>query len=71
MQSLIWLIQPLMSSPSKASTAITQLAIDPTLNETSGKYFINRTEAKSSKQSYDLSLSNDLWVASEKLINYY
>lgn len=60
--------KPFMRSPERGADTAVWLATDPGLAATSGKYFIDRREARSSPISYDHDVARRLWVASERLV---
>ena len=51
----------------ESGTALAHLAISSTHANTTGKYFSLEKEIPSSKDSYDTSKQNDLWITSVKL----
>lgn len=55
--------------PKKGAEASIRLATAPELTGISGKYFKGKSEASSSKQSYDANLAKRLWDVSTALVN--
>jgi NAD(P)-dependent dehydrogenase (short-subunit alcohol dehydrogenase family) len=51
----------------ESGDALARLLIDPTLADTTGKYFEGRREIRSSNESYDEGRAEELWQASEAL----
>jgi retinol dehydrogenase-14 len=60
---------PLMKTPEKGAETIIYLASSPEVEGVSGKYFINKKEARSSKASYDEAMTRRLWEVSAELTN--
>jgi NAD(P)-dependent dehydrogenase (short-subunit alcohol dehydrogenase family) len=56
-----------MRSPEKGADTAIWLASDPSLEGTTGKYFSDRKEKKSSGISYDLGLAKQLWEVSLRM----
>ncbi len=54
------LLTPLMKSPKKGAVTSVYLASSPNVAGVSGKYFVNKKQAKSSKESYDGELARRL-----------
>ncbi len=68
MLRLFWkILKPLMSSPEKGAQTSIYLASSPEVDGVSGKYFVKKKEKKSSKESYDESISQRLWQVSAEL----
>lgn len=66
-RSLIWCARPFMTKPIQAAQPIIRLALDPQYEGVTGKYFICKSEGRSSKRSYDPILAQRLWHVSEQL----
>lgn len=62
-----FLIQPLQMTPEKGAETSIYLASSPEVEGVSGKYFVSKKETKSSKESYDESISKRLWEVSAEL----
>lgn len=60
MRLLYKLFKPFLKSPEKDAETSIYLATSPEVEGTTGKYFVNKKEAKSSKESYDESVSKRL-----------
>ncbi len=69
MATRLW--RPFMKSPEKGAETSIYLASSPEVEGITGKYFINKKEAKPSKESYDETLSKQLWEVSVKLTKIY
>jgi len=54
-------------SPEKGAKTSIFLASSPLVEGVSGKYFVNKKEKKSAKQSYDESVARRLWDVSAQL----
>jgi NAD(P)-dependent dehydrogenase (short-subunit alcohol dehydrogenase family) len=54
--------------PKKGAETSIHLATDPRLDGVSGKYFKDKIEANTSKQSYDAQLAKRLWQVSEAMV---
>ncbi len=68
MLRLFWkILKPLMSSPEEGAQTSIYLASSPEVDGVSGKYFVKKKEKKSSKESYDESISQRLWQVSAGL----
>lgn len=61
------LITPFMSSVDRGAQTTLYLATAPELEGVSGKYFANRQERRSSRNSYDEATGRRLWQVSQKL----
>jgi len=57
-----------MKSPRVGGEAAFALAADPAHEETNGRYFDVRVDAKAGDDAYDASLARDLWETSERLV---
>ncbi len=55
------------TDPATGAQTLLYLASSPDVEEVNGKYFANMKESKSSKQSYDQALQQQLWRVSERL----
>jgi len=64
---LVKIGKPILITPERAARAIIYLASSPDVEAITGKYFIGRKPAESSKISYDESIQKRLWEISEKL----
>lgn len=54
-------------SPKQAGAALARLVLDPHLARTTGKHFAGKRETRSSADSYDTQLAEDLWNTSLEL----
>jgi NAD(P)-dependent dehydrogenase (short-subunit alcohol dehydrogenase family) len=54
-------------SPKEGAKTMLHLASSPLVDGVSGKYFVQSKEARSSRESYDLTVAARLWDASERL----
>ncbi len=54
-------------SPEEGAKTMLHLASSPVVEGVSGKYFVQSKEARSSRESYDLTIAAHLWEASERL----
>jgi retinol dehydrogenase 14 len=76
MPKSLWLLantlfRPFFVSPERGAETILYLASSPEVEHTSGKYFVNKRPAKSSRASYDIELTKKLWTTSEWLTGLY
>lgn len=71
MRFLYKLFKPFLKSPEKGAETSIYLASSPEVEGITGKYFVNKKEAKSSKESYDETLSKQLWEVSAKLVQMH
>ena len=62
-------LTPLMKSPEKGAETSIYLASSPEMEGLSGRYFVNKDEARSSDVSYDERLARRLWEVSADLTN--
>ena len=62
--NLLW---PFMINSGKGAETTVYLASSPEVERVSGKYFVKRKEAESSRISYDETIAKRLWKVSEKL----
>ena len=53
----------------KAADTFSWAAIEPSLQNVTGKYFINRKPIMSSFASRDVEFQDELWRMTEKLVN--
>jgi NAD(P)-dependent dehydrogenase (short-subunit alcohol dehydrogenase family) len=61
------LARPFMKSPARGADTVTYLACSPEVEGVSGKYFVNRREARSNAESYEPAVATRLWKVSEEL----
>jgi NAD(P)-dependent dehydrogenase (short-subunit alcohol dehydrogenase family) len=59
--------RPFMKAPARGAETSIYLASAPEVQDVSGKYFVNRHEARSSHESYDPAVAARLWAVSEEL----
>jgi len=59
--------RPFMKSSARGAETSIYLASAPDVQGVSGKYFVNRREARSSAESYDPAVAARLWKVSEEL----
>ncbi len=59
--------RPFLKSSARGADTVTYLASSPEVEGVSGKYFVNRREARSSDESYDREVAARLWKVSEEL----
>jgi len=59
--------RPFMKTPARGAETSIYLASAPEVQGVSGKYFVNRREARSSHESYDPAIAARLWTVSEEL----
>jgi retinol dehydrogenase 14 len=59
--------RPFMKSPARGAVTSIYLASSAAVQGVSGKYFVNRREARSSDESYDPEVAARLWKVSEEL----
>lgn len=64
---LISLMKPLMATPEKGARTSVYVASSPDVEGISGKYFANRRQRRSSKESYDETTARRLWQISAEL----
>jgi NAD(P)-dependent dehydrogenase (short-subunit alcohol dehydrogenase family) len=60
----------LSKSPEKGAETSLYLATSPEIEGITGKYFVNKKEEKSSKQSHDIEIAQKLWDISVKLTKF-
>jgi NAD(P)-dependent dehydrogenase (short-subunit alcohol dehydrogenase family) len=66
--SAVWkMISPFMLSPEKGARTCVHLASSPEVEGVTGKYFVKETAVRSSKESYDETVSKRLWEISMQL----
>jgi len=59
--------RPFMKAPARGAETSIYLASAPEVQDVSGKYFVNRREARSSNESYDPAVAARLWAVSEEM----
>src|SRR5262249_45875222 len=59
--------RPFMKSPARGADTVIYLASSPEVEGVSGKYFVNRRQARSNKESYDPAVAARLWKVSGEL----
>jgi retinol dehydrogenase-14 len=64
-------LRPFFISPERGAETILYLAASPEVENTSGKYFVNKRTVNSSRASYDAELAKKLWTMSEWLSGLY
>jgi retinol dehydrogenase-14 len=64
---LTWIGRPFLRTPEKGAETIVWLASSPEVEGVSGKYFFDRKERRSSRESYDPNVANRLWEISERM----
>lgn len=64
----IWRYAPFLRSPKKGAETSIFLATSEEMKRVTGKYFVDKKEVVSSKESYDLNLMEKLWDLSYELI---
>jgi retinol dehydrogenase 14 len=62
-------LTPLMKSPERGAETSVYLASSPEVEALSGRYFVKKAEARSSRVSYDERLARRLWEVSAELTN--
>jgi len=65
--ALTKLLKPFFRTPEQGAATTIYLASSPAVEGVSGKYFVNRREARSSAATYDTELARRLWAASARL----
>jgi len=63
------LFAPFLLTPEKGARTSIYLATSPEVEGISGKYFVKKKEAKSSRESYDENVSKRLWDVSARLVH--
>jgi len=66
---LVRLAQCFARSPEKGAETSIYLASSPEVEGISGKYFFNKKERRSNRESYDKEIARRLWDVSEDLVN--
>lgn len=61
------LFLPFMLPPEKSAERLLYLAASPAVEGVSGKYFADKQEMRSPRQTYDTSVASKLWEISAKL----
>jgi NAD(P)-dependent dehydrogenase (short-subunit alcohol dehydrogenase family) len=61
------IIRPFMIGPERGAETVVYLASSPEVEGVSGKYFVKKRIAESSKASYDEAMARRLWQVSEEL----
>jgi NAD(P)-dependent dehydrogenase (short-subunit alcohol dehydrogenase family) len=64
---IVRVFAPFMLSPEQGARTVVWLASSPEVEYSTGKYFANRSELRSSSESYDLEVAKHLWEVSRKL----
>lgn len=64
------LLRPFMKTPEQGARTSIYVASSPDLEEVSGKYFADSKQKRSSKLSYDESISRQLWKISEEMTKH-
>ena len=59
--------RPFMKSPARGAVTSIYLASSPEVEGVSGTYFVNRRQARSSREAYDPEVAARLWKVSEEL----
>ena len=59
--------RPFMKSSARGADTVIYLASSPAVEGVSGRYFVNRREARSSEESYNPGVAARLWKVSEEL----
>jgi NAD(P)-dependent dehydrogenase (short-subunit alcohol dehydrogenase family) len=65
---LVKLLQPLMITVEQGAQNTLYLATSPQVEGMTGKYFVEKQEKKSTRNSYDQALAHHLWKVSEQLV---
>jgi NAD(P)-dependent dehydrogenase (short-subunit alcohol dehydrogenase family) len=65
--TLIRLGLPFLRTPEKGADTVVWLATSPEVEGVTGKYFYDRREKRSNRESYDLEVARRLWEVSEQL----
>jgi retinol dehydrogenase 14 len=65
---LVPFVRPFMKSPKQGAVTPVFLASAPELENVTGRYFVNRKTATSSKESYDVAAAARLWQVSADLV---
>ena len=66
---VLWaLARPFMKTPEQGAKTSLYAATSPDLEGVSGKFFMNRRQARTSKASYDRALAERLWTVSAHLV---
>ncbi len=60
-------IQPFIKTPEQGAATCVYLASSPEVEGLTGKYFVNKKEVSSSKESYNEAVARRLWEVSEQL----
>lgn len=66
-----FMARPFMQSPEKGAETLVYLAESEEIKGVTGKYFINKSEARSSVVSYDKGKQKELWELSRKAVGYH
>jgi NAD(P)-dependent dehydrogenase (short-subunit alcohol dehydrogenase family) len=64
---IVRVFAPFMLSPEQGARTVVWLASSPEVEHSTGKYFANQSELRSSSESYDLEVAKHLWEVSRKL----
>jgi retinol dehydrogenase-14 len=65
---LVPFVRPFMKAPAQGAATSIHLASAPDLEQVTGRYFVNRKPARSSKRSYDQAVAARLWQVSTELV---
>lgn len=65
------MIKIMAKSPEKGAETIVYLALSPEVEGVSGKYFKDKKEAISSRQSQNIDLAKRLWTVSEQMVGLH
>jgi hypothetical protein len=66
---MVRLAQCFARSPEKGAETSIYLASSPGVEDISGKYFFDKKERRSNRESYDEEIAGRLWDVSEDLVN--
>jgi hypothetical protein len=58
---------PFLRTPEKGAETVVWLAASPEVEGVTGKYFYDRREKRSNRESYDPDVARRLWELSEQL----
>jgi NAD(P)-dependent dehydrogenase (short-subunit alcohol dehydrogenase family) len=67
---LIGLLRPFLRTPEAGAETVVHLAASPDVEGVSGKYFIDRHEARSSEESRDPAVAHRLWELSARMTGH-
>lgn len=63
-----WLLRPSLLTPEQSAEGVSRLALDPTLESVTGKYFSKSDQVDPSDEAQDMTAAKRLWTVTEELL---